>query len=111
MTLIDLFPLLTWSRLFGYGALFLAISFLVDFARQPTYPKHMPMLGHGRGWVWGAGRGVVTVRFETATTGPGRVLSLRADDPALRPFVRPTPAEDDAGPEPGIAVTDGAAGT
>ncbi len=67
--------------------------------------------GHGRGWVWGAGRGVVTVRFETATTGPGRVLSLRADDPALRPFVRPTPAEDDAGPEPGMDVTDGAAGT
>ncbi|MCW2780919.1 MAG: DNA-directed polymerase [Marmoricola sp.] len=41
---------------------------------------------HGRGWVWGSGRGVVTVRFETAETGPGRVLSFSSDDPALRPF-------------------------
>ncbi|HEX2893178.1 MAG TPA: DNA polymerase IV [Marmoricola sp.] len=40
---------------------------------------------HGRGWVWGAGRGVVTVRFETADTPPGRVLSLAVDDPALHP--------------------------
>ena len=39
---------------------------------------------HGRGWVWGSGRGVVTVRFETAETGPGRVLSLAADDPDAR---------------------------
>ncbi len=38
---------------------------------------------HGRGWVWGSGRGVVTVRFETAGTGPGPVVTLRADDPAL----------------------------
>ena len=38
---------------------------------------------HGRGWVWGAGRGVVTVRFETADTPPGPVRSFRADDPAL----------------------------
>ena len=44
---------------------------------------------HGRGWVWGAGRGVVTVRFETAETPPGRVLSLAADDPALRPVSPP----------------------
>ncbi len=38
---------------------------------------------HGRGWVWGSGRGVVTVRFETADTPPGPVRSLSADDPAL----------------------------
>jgi hypothetical protein len=50
MTLYSLYELLTWSRVFGYGTLFFAISFLVDFARQPTYPKHIPMLGHGRGW-------------------------------------------------------------
>ncbi len=37
----------------------------------------------GRGWVWGAGRGIVTVRFETADTPPGPVRSLSADDPAL----------------------------
>ena len=36
---------------------------------------------HGRGWVWGSGRGVVTVRFETAETGPGRVLSFAVDRP------------------------------
>lgn len=39
--------------------------------------------GHGRGWVWGSGRGVVTVRFETADTPPGPVRSFRADDPDL----------------------------
>lgn len=41
----------------------------------------------GRGWVWGAGRGVVTVRFETAETGPGPVRSYPADDPDLSPVV------------------------
>ena len=44
---------------------------------------------HGRGWVWGSGRGVVTVRFETAETGPGRVLSFAVTDPALAPFRPP----------------------
>lgn len=38
---------------------------------------------HGPGWVWGSGRGVVTVRFETAATGPGPVRSFKADDPDL----------------------------
>lgn len=40
---------------------------------------------HGAGWVWGAGRGVVTVRFEGPLTGPGPVRSLRHDDPMLHP--------------------------
>lgn len=40
---------------------------------------------HGAGWVWGAGRGVVTVRFEGPLTGPGPVRSLRHDDPQLHP--------------------------
>jgi len=44
---------------------------------------------HGRGWVWGSGRGVVTVRFETAETGPGRVLSFAVTDPRLAPFRPP----------------------
>jgi len=44
---------------------------------------------HGRGWVWGSGRGVVTVRFETAETGPGRVFSFGIADPALAPFRPP----------------------
>lgn len=39
---------------------------------------------HGRGWVWGAGLGRVTVRFETAETGIGPVRTFRDDDPALR---------------------------
>jgi DNA polymerase-4 len=39
---------------------------------------------HGAGWVWGSGLGRVTVRFETADTGPGPVRTFRADDDALR---------------------------
>ncbi|MBM9460553.1 DNA polymerase IV [Nocardioides sp. zg-536] len=48
---------------------------------------------HGRGWVWGAGRGVVTVRFETAQSSPGPVRSFRADDPALSRW-RPPDSEE-----------------
>ncbi|QLQ17365.1 MAG: DNA polymerase IV [Micropruina sp.] len=40
---------------------------------------------HGPGWVWGAGLGRVTVRFETAETGPGPVRTLAEDDPDLSP--------------------------
>ncbi|MCW2755011.1 MAG: DNA-directed polymerase [Marmoricola sp.] len=47
---------------------------------------------HGEGWVWGSGRGVVTVRFETAASPTGRVLSFAADDPALH-VVAPPPEE------------------
>lgn len=39
----------------------------------------------GHGWVQGAGLGRVTVRFETAASGPGRVCTFAADDPALTP--------------------------
>lgn len=39
----------------------------------------------GPGWVWGSGLGRVTVRFETATSGPGPVRTFAADDPALAP--------------------------
>ena len=45
----------------------------------------------GRGWVWGSGRGVVTVRFETAETGPGPVRSYPADSPDLSPWRPPEP--------------------
>jgi DNA polymerase IV len=38
---------------------------------------------HGRGWVWGAGLGRVTVRFETADTPPGPIRTFAVDDPAL----------------------------
>jgi DNA polymerase-4 len=40
---------------------------------------------HGSGWVWGSGRGVVTVRFEGPTTPPGPVRTMAVDDAALRP--------------------------
>ncbi|HZY29328.1 MAG TPA: DNA polymerase IV [Jiangellaceae bacterium] len=43
---------------------------------------------HGRGWVWGSGRGRVTVRFETADTPPGPVRTLAADDAGLSPDQR-----------------------
>jgi DNA polymerase IV len=45
---------------------------------------------HGRGWVWGAGLGRVTVRFETAETGPGPVKTLSADDASLASWQPPT---------------------
>jgi DNA polymerase-4 len=39
---------------------------------------------YGPGWVWGTGRGLVTVRFETAETGPGPVRTFALDDSELR---------------------------
>jgi len=48
---------------------------------------------HGQGWVWGSGRGRVTVRFETADTPPGPIHTFPIDDPALAPLHSPhTPA-------------------
>lgn len=44
---------------------------------------------HGPGWVWGAGRGVVTVRFEGPLTGPGPIRSFALDEPALQPAEPP----------------------
>jgi DNA polymerase-4 len=49
----------------------------------------------GRGWVWGSGRGVVTVRFETAESPAGPVRSYPEDDPELSPWSPPGPVEDD----------------
>ncbi|MET0426403.1 MAG: DNA polymerase IV [Actinoplanes sp.] len=40
---------------------------------------------HGPGWVWGSGRGRVTVRFEGPATRPGPVLTFASADPALHP--------------------------
>jgi DNA polymerase-4 len=53
--------------------------------RRPEWAPGMDVVHDelGRGWVWGSGRGVVTVRFETATTDPGPVRSFPADDPGL----------------------------
>ncbi len=54
---------------------------------------------HGPGWVWGSGIGRVTVRFETAETGPGPVRTFRADDPELR--ARPRGRYDEPAQEGG----------
>jgi DNA polymerase IV len=66
---------------------------LPDLPDQRTWVPGMDVVHeeHGRGWVWGAGRGIVTVRFETAETPPGPVRSLPAGDPGLSPW-RPVPA-------------------
>jgi DNA polymerase-4 len=40
---------------------------------------------HGFGWVQGTGHGVLTIRFETRTSGPGPTRTVRIDDPALHP--------------------------
>ena len=39
---------------------------------------------HGHGWVQGAGHGVVTVRFETSATGPGRAVTFSSATSELR---------------------------
>jgi DNA polymerase-4 len=57
---------------------------------------------HGRGWVWGSGRGVVTVRFETRESPAGPVRSFPVDDPALHLWQRP---EDEATDDPGAPAT------
>ncbi len=40
---------------------------------------------HGFGWVQGSGHGVVTVRFETRSTGPGPTVTFPTTDPLLTP--------------------------
>ena len=73
----------------------------VDLPQAPTtretWAPGMDVLHteHGRGWVWGSGRGTVTVRFETAGTPPGPVRSFRADDPSLSGWRLPEPDEPD----------------
>jgi DNA polymerase IV len=52
---------------------------------------------YGAGWVWGSGLGRVTVRFETAETGPGPVRTFTTDDPELAPAT-PKTAPDEALP-------------
>ena len=50
----------------------------------------------GRGWVWGSGRGVVTVRFETAASPAGPVRSFPEGDPALSAWTPEEPVDDPA---------------
>lgn len=49
----------------------------------PTQDVRHSDLGHG--WVQGTGAGVVSVRFETRATGPGRTRTFAVDDPDLSP--------------------------
>jgi DNA polymerase-4 len=55
---------------------------------QPGWSPGMDVVHDemGRGWVWGSGRGVVTVRFETAETPAGPVRSFAIDEPTLHPW-------------------------
>jgi DNA polymerase-4 len=52
----------------------------------------------GPGWVWGAGLGKVTVRFETKDTPPGPVRTFFIDDPRLRPTPVAVPDGAESGP-------------
>ncbi len=64
-----------------------------DPAASELRPRHRTVLWypgqdvhhaeHGDGWVWGAGLGRVTVRFETRLTPPGPVHTFAEDDPAM----------------------------
>ena len=63
---------------------------LVHAARRWVPGMDVVHAGHGPGWVWGSGRGLVTVRFETRDSGPGPVRTLPDDDPALSPAPPPT---------------------
>ncbi|GAA2759688.1 DNA polymerase IV [Actinopolymorpha rutila] len=59
--------------------------------REPEPPRWAPgqdviHTAHGPGWVWGTGLRRVTVRFETAATGPGPVRTFATDDPDLAPY-------------------------
>jgi len=68
---------------------------VVDTPEQPRatgrtgyYPgQDVVHTEHGAGWVWGSGRGRVTVRFETADTPTGPVRTFALDDPALATLV------------------------
>jgi DNA polymerase IV len=53
---------------------------------------------HGPGWVWGAGLGRVTVRFETRDTLPGPVRTFAADEPLLRPRGERDPGDSSVRP-------------
>ncbi|HYO40147.1 MAG TPA: DNA polymerase IV [Nocardioidaceae bacterium] len=77
--------------------------------RAPRWPPGMDVVHvqHGAGWVWGSGVGRVTVRFETAETGPGPVRTFSADDPELtrRPLDEGLDADGDGGADgdgPGV---------
>lgn len=70
--------------------------------RRGSYPPGVDVVHtrFGRGWVWGSGRRVVTVRFETADTPPGPVRSFDLADPELSRWHEPEP-DDEVASGPG----------
>lgn len=48
-----------------------------------TQDVYHPEFGHG--WVQGTGHGIISVRFETRATGPGKTKTFQAEDPDLQP--------------------------
>ncbi len=77
---------------------------LARFTRGRRWMPGMDVLHaeHGPGWVWGSGVGRVTVRFETAESGPGPVRTFRADDPEL---AIPEPRRESPEPDGDAVVT------
>lgn len=55
---------------------------LSDSRWIPTSDVHHERYGHG--WVQGSGHGIVSIRFESRSSGPGRMLTLAEADPELR---------------------------
>lgn len=56
-----------------------------SYTTQTWYPGlDVEHAEFGHGWVQGAGHGVVTVRFETRSSGPGPARTFAATDPELR---------------------------
>jgi len=71
--------------------------------RSTTWPAGLDVEHDdlGRGWVWGSGRGVVTVRFETRESPTGPVRSFPVTDPALHLWTPPEPDPDEVPDVPG----------
>ena len=84
-----------------------ALAAVEEVARARGWPPGADVVHdeHGRGWVWGSGLGRVTVRFETAETGPGPVRTLSADDAALHRWQPLSGAEHEEEREPEPDVT------
>ncbi|KAH0489729.1 hypothetical protein TgHK011_010146 [Trichoderma gracile] len=49
MAIPELLGSVTSSQLWSFGALFLVLSFIVDFASHPQYPRQIPIMGKGHG--------------------------------------------------------------
>ncbi|MEZ0339659.1 DNA polymerase IV [Mycobacterium sp. pV006] len=59
------------------------VSSLADAAPAWRLGDDVTHTEFGHGWIQGAGHGVMTVRFETRSTGPGPARTLGVEDPAV----------------------------